>query len=79
LCPLIPHSELKDGINDTIQDSLDLDAQSWQARMTTGGRIGKLGSFQSLGLMICSKTQDSIISSLQTSIELTIAWQTESV
>jgi hypothetical protein len=43
LYPLIPKAELKDRINDAIQDPLDLDARLWEARTATGGRIGQSG------------------------------------
>ena len=43
LYPVIPGAELKDRINDAIQDPLDLDARLWEVRTATGGKIGQSG------------------------------------
>lgn len=44
LYPIIYNAELKDRVNDAIQDVLPLDETLWEARTATGGYIGQSGA-----------------------------------
>jgi hypothetical protein len=42
--PLIPRAELKDRINDAIQEPLDLDSRLWEVQTCTGFPVGQSGA-----------------------------------